>query len=185
MITKKIKIVDEKSLNNFYHKIRFYKSFIFYFVKFETDYNEVQDIISALNIKSRKKRIIYVYDNACQYIDNYWRGINVCGFKNNKCYCNQHNGCCRRCFHQSNNGCLTSNLTCKLYYCVEVRKRYKVLNYNDIHILKIFPYRYKPILIHNYFSSREQILKDLYWSSILLFTIKIIIRNIKIFKHFK
>ena len=28
-------------------------------------------------IEKRKKRIAYIYDSACNYIDNYWKGKNI------------------------------------------------------------------------------------------------------------
>ena len=150
MLKKEIVIKNNKDLNSFYKKLKFYK--YLFFVKFETNNNEIQDIISALNIK--------------------------------KCYCQQYkgckytNGCCRLCIYQSNKGCKTSNLTCKFYYCTEVHKRYKVLNYDDIKILKIFSFRQKTIIRHSYFNSREGILFDLKYSLISIFAIKLIIRNI-------
>ena len=136
-------------------------------------------------IEKRKKRIAYIYDSACNYIDNYWKGKNICGFKNNKCYtqqykgCKYKNGCCRRCIYQSNKGCTTSNLTCKLYYCTEVRKRYKVPTFKDIKILKKLSIRQRIILKHDYFSSREEVLTDLYIGSITIFIIRLLYRYIR------
>ncbi len=182
---KKISINSDKDLKNFYNKVWLYKSFLFVFTKFESDNPEIKNIIEALNIKNRRKRLTYVYDATCLQIDNYWKNINFCGFKNNKCYvqrCNKSpyiNGCCRLCPHQSESGCTTSNSSCKFFYCSQVKKRHKILEYSDIKILKVLSIRYKPMLTHNYFSTREQILSDLYCGSILIFSLRLILRHIK------
>ena len=182
MFKKRIVINSNNDLIKFYKRLKYYK--YLFFLKFESSNKEIQDIIYALNIKNRRMRINFIYDYSCNYIDNYWNGKNYCGFKNNKCYCQQYkgckyiNGCCRLCIYQSIKGCKTSNLTCKFYYCTEVHKRYKVLNYDDIKILKIFSFRQKTIIRHSYFNSREGILFDLKYSLISIFAIKLIIRNI-------
>ena len=184
MFKKEIIINNDDDLKKFYKRIKIYKSVFYIKTKFTTKNNKIKSIIEALNIKSRNKRITYVYDNACKYIDNYWKNKNICGFKNNKCYtqqkldCKYQNGCCRRCLYQSDKGCTTSNLTCKLFYCTEVTKKYKVPTMNDIKILKVLSLRQRTILKHDYFSSREEVLMDLYINSITIFTIRIILRYI-------
>ena len=189
MFKKRIVINSNNDLIKFYKRLKYYK--YLFFLKFESSNKEIQDIIYALNIKNRRMRINFIYDYSCNYIDNYWNGKNYCGFKNNKCYCQQYkgckytNGCCRLCIYQSIKGCKTSNLTCKFYYCTEVHKRYKVLNYDDIKILKMFSFRQKIIIRHSYFNSREQILFDLKYSLISIFAIKLIIRNIIRMKSIK
>lgn len=182
MIKKKIVINNDKDLKKFYKRIKYYR--YLKFIEFISDNEEIKPIIDALNIHRRHQRITYIYDYACSYIDNYWKDINYCGFKNNKCFtqqykdCKYQNGCCRLCMYQSNRSCLTSNLTCKFYYCTEVCKRYKVLTYNDIKLLKMFSFRQKVIIKHSYFCSREQILFDLKYSFITVFTLKLILRQI-------
>ena len=78
------KVINDKSaLDKFYRKLFFYKSFILKKTKFtvETNYEEVKSIIKALNIKKRKPRITYIYDEACKQIDNHYKNKNICGFK--------------------------------------------------------------------------------------------------------
>ena len=182
MIKKKIVINNEKDLKKFYKFIKIYR--YLKFLEFDSDNKEIKPIINALNIKRRNKRITYIYDYACSFIDAYWDNINYCGFKNNKCYtqqykgCKYQNGCCRLCMYQSSKGCTTSNLTCKFYYCTEVCKHYKVLKYDDIKILKLFSLRQKVIIKHSYFCSREQILFDLKYSGIILYALKMFWRQI-------
>ena len=162
-----------------------YKSIFFKFTKFETNSNDEQDIIiiNALNIKNRKKRITYIYDSTCEYIDNYYKNKNICGFKNCQCYIqrntNLKDGCCRNCLYKSDIGCTTTNLACKLFNCSEVYKRRKVIKYNDLKTLKILSLRQRFIVKSDYFSTREDVLKDLYSYSIIYSTIRIIIRLTK------
>lgn len=48
--------------------------------------DEVAFIKEAREIKNRKERIAFIYDKACEILDSQFKGINVCGFLNNKCY---------------------------------------------------------------------------------------------------
>lgn len=182
---KKMIINNKSDENKFIKKINLYKSKLYYFTKFElvNNYdknNDLDNIIKALNIKKKKERITFVYDNAVSKIDNHCKGKNMCGFKNGKCYTqinnNYINGCCRKCIFQSPNGCTTKNLTCKLYNCSEVRSRNKVIEFNDLIILNTLTKRQQIIIKHDYFSSREEVLKDLYIGILTIFTIRIIIR---------
>ena len=185
-MNKLIKINNQTALDKFYRKLFFYKSFIFkktYFTV-ETNFEEVKPIINALNIKKRKPRIIYIYDEACNQIDKHYQNKNICGFKNNKCYVQQKlqngtiNGCCRMCLYQSTKGCTTKNLTCKLFTCSEVEKRCKVIKFDDLKILNLLSFRNRMILKSDYFSKREDVIKDLYYGSILIWSVRIVIRLI-------
>ena len=157
-----------------------YKSIFFKFINFTTDDEELKPIVQGLNIKNRHKRITYVYDKSCEIIDT-TNCPNACSFKGNKCLVQQLldngkcNGCCRICHYQSSKGCTTKNLTCKLFNCSEVRKKYKLVTYDDLTILKLLSYRQRVILRHDYFSSREEVLYDLYsYSLIYSITCKVI-----------
>ena len=185
-MNKLVKINNQTALDKFYRKLFFYKSFIFKKTKFtvETNFEEVKPIIKALNIKKRKPRITYIYDEACKQIDNHYKNKNICGFKDNKCYVQQKlqngtiNGCCRMCMYQSAKGCTTKNLTCKLFTCSEVEKRCKVIKFNDLKIINLLSFRNRMILKSDYFSKREDVIKDLYYGSFFLWTIRIVIRMI-------
>ena len=176
---RKVSINNRKGLKKVYKKI-FYSSTIF-----KSNNKELKDIVTALNIKKRKERITFIYDSCCKKIDDFSKNKNMCGFKTNKCYtqqykgCKYNNGCCRRCIYQSPKGCTTSNLTCKLFNCSEVRKRFKVIEYNDLDLLKLLTFRQRTILKHDYFSSREEVLKDLYIGSITIFTFRLLYRYIR------
>ncbi len=177
-------VIKEKQ--SFYKKLFFYKSYFFRFNQFTSNLEdqELQDIITALNIKNRKKRIDFIYDKACDLIDANTCS-NCCGFYENQCYVqrkinnNKYNGCCRMCYFQSENGCPTKNLACKLFQCSEVRKRHKVIEAKDIKILKLLSLRQRFLVKSDYFSTREEVLKDLYSFSFSYATIKMTCRLIK------
>jgi len=166
-----------------------YKSIFFRFCKFETDSKDPQDIIivNALNIKNRKKRITYIYDATCDYIDNFYGRENICGFKNCQCYMQQKkmkdtiDGCCRKCVYVTDKGCPSRNLSCKLFNCSEVYSRRKVITYKDLKVLKLFSLRQRIIIKSDYFTLREDALKDLYSYSLTYTTIRVIIRLINNF----
>ena len=131
-------------------------------------------------MKKRKKRIQCIYNIACGEVDSKFKNIkNMCGFKNNKCWSQQNNndnkinGCCRWCRYQSCNGCLTKNLTCKLFFCEEVRKRYEIIKFEDIKVLKCLSIRQRLILKHDYFSSEKEVINDLYYGSLIIWGIRI------------
>ena len=132
------------------------------------------NIEKAKNIKNRYKKLEYIYDNSCKKIDSLHEGENICGFKCNQCRVQQLskskeiNGCCRTCRLQSKNGCTSSNITCKLFYCDEVKKKYKVYNFEDLELLKLLSKRQKFMLKYELFASREEILLDLFFGSIVL-----------------
>lgn len=132
------------------------------------------DIEEAKKIKSRYKQLEYIYDNSCKKIDDLHKGENICDFKCNQCRIQQLsnskeiNGCCRTCRLQSKNGCISSNLTCKLFYCDEVKKKYTVYTFDDLELLKLLSRRQKFMLKYELFASREEVLLDLFFGSVLL-----------------
>ena len=138
------------------------------------DINKINHIEKAKSIKGRYNRLAYIYDTSCSIIDDLHKGENICGFKCNKCIVQQKsksdetNGCCRTCRYQSSKGCKTSNLTCKFFYCDEVKSKYKVYSFDDIELLKLLSRRQRFILKYDLFSSREEVLLDLYFGSLIL-----------------
>ena len=162
-----------------------YRSFLFRIVKFKTNEKELKNIVQALNIKKRKQRIEYVYDEAIKYINEYYSD-DLCQFENDQCIAqrkyksNKINGCCRICIYQNNKGCKVNNLSCKLFYCTTALKNIKQLSIKDIDILKCLNKRQRFILKSDFFSKREDVIKDLYYG-ILIATIRISYRIIKQF----
>lgn len=179
-----LNVVNQKQKRLFYILLPIYKHIYRHLNSFHINASdeEINEIIKAISIKKRKERIEFVYDGACEILDNQFNGCNICGFNNYKCLaqqsgnCNFFNGCCRRCVYQSTNGCKTSNLTCKLFYCCEVTNKYKVLQIKDLKILKVLSFRQKIILKHDYFTSREDVIRDLQIGSPTIFIIRTLYR---------
>jgi len=188
MKRKVIVINNRKDFNNLVRKIKFYKTFLYFRTLFILENNikeqNVEIIINALNIKKRKKRIDYIYDQSCKIIDDKFKCINICGFKNKQCYVQRKldngkiNGCCRKCLYQTDGGCSTNNLACKLFNCSEVKSRFKVLEYKDLVFLKVLSLKNRFIVKSDFFSMREDVLKDLYSYSFLYSTLRIVYRLI-------
>ncbi len=189
MKRKTIVIESKEDYTKFIKRIILYKSILYINTEFQVKgcqvNDKIQQIIKGLNIKNRYKRITYVYDTACSIIDSNTKGLNVCGFKNNKCYIQQKqnngrcNGCCRLCKYQNSNGCSTKNLACKLFNCSEVKKRYKTVEYKDLDILKLLSLKNRLIVKSDYFSTREEVLKDLYAYTLTYSILRIFFRSIR------
>lgn len=139
---------------------------MFRFTKFDTNNKDLTKIVKALNLKG-KKRIIYVYDEAIKEINKYY-SKDLCQFKDNQCIVQrtngkgQVNGCCCLCSLKTEKGCPTVNLSCKLLYCKTALGNIKALKLNDIKILKVLSLRQRLILKGEFFSSKEEIINDLY-----------------------
>ena len=90
MKSKIITINNYNDYNKFLKRINIYKSILYYNTLFEVKNNinerNIDYITNALNMKNRKKRIEYVYDQSCKLIDWKNKGINICGFENGKCW---------------------------------------------------------------------------------------------------
>ncbi len=189
MKSKIITINNYNDYNKFLKRINIYKGILYYNTLFEVKNNinerNIDYITNALNMKNRKKRIEYVYDQSCKLIDWKNKGINICGFENGKCWVQRKikngkcNGCCRKCIYQTSNGCSTKNLSCKLFNCTEVRSRYNVIRYNDLILLKLLSKKNQIIIKSDYFSKREDVLKDLYSYSFIYSTFRIVYRLIR------
>lgn len=177
----------------FYKKLRKYRSFWYRNKIFKTniDDEEVKEIVEALNIKKRKERLAFIYDNCCKKVDKFNKDKNVCGFNNGVCRyhqelgCNYKNGCCKLCIYQGPTGCRTSNLSCKLFYCKTVTDKFEVMKYSDLKLLKLLTLRQRLIVLFEFFSTREQILFDAYIGSVFFYAIRISYRLIYNFSKIK
>lgn len=187
VMEKVLKINNQKDLNKFYNRLFLYRSFLYNFVTFklEKDKYDINDLILALNIKNRRKRLEFIYDTACQEIDDYFANKNVCDFKNNQCRLQRKlksdkiNGCCRKCRFECGGPCPTKNLACKLFYCSEVKSRYKIIKIEDLKVIKVLFWRQKILIKSDYFSSREEVIRDLYLNSYIIGVIRIGYRFVK------
>ena len=180
MRSKKIIVKNKKDYKRFIKNIKIYKTILYhniYFYLEDNDNEELNNIITALNIKDRYNRIVFVYNKACEYIDNNLNYNDICDFKCNKCiyqreHNNNSNGCCRTCKYLKNGKCSTKNLACKLFYCPSIRKNNKILRIKDINILKLFSLKNKILLKTEFFRSYEDVLNDLKSRSLLKFILK-------------
>ncbi len=184
---KRIKISTEAEKTHFLSMLPLYKSSLckFTYFKIDTDDLDLKEIEEALNIKNKKKRITYIYDTTCKKIERFYKNNkNMCGFICGQCYTQRENstdktnGCCGFCLYQSDKGCTTTNLACKLFNCENVRKRYKLLEFSDIKLLKVLTKNQQTILKYNYFSLREDVIKDASLG-LIIGTIKMYYRLIK------
>ena len=143
-----------------------YRSFLFKKVKFETKDKNLKTIVNALNVKKRKDRIEYIYDEAIKYINEYYSD-DLCKFENNQCIVQRNtgvdriNGCCRTCKLLGDKGCISVNLACKLIYCKTALGNLKELKIRNIPILKCLSISQRIILKGAFFNTREEVLKEL------------------------
>ncbi len=158
-----------KDKDKFYNRLFIYKYLKFLNFKSDIDDPELQSIIKGLNIKSRYRRIRYVIDEACSYIDNYYKDCNLCHFKNNKCICHRKthkdyiNGCCRKCMYQSNKGCTIKNVACKLFNCSYVDfNGKKKLTVKDVKVLKLLNFYQRYVISTDFFVNEKSVARDLY-----------------------
>ena len=183
---KIIGIKNEKELNKFYRLLFIYRSFLYKFTTLELKkgkyYNELDPIVKALNIKRKNKRTTYIYDYACSVIDEFQDTNNVCDFKDGKCLLHRlkdidcNSGCCGNCIQKTTTKCSTKNLSCKFFYCSLIKKKYKVITFDDLKILKCLTYRQQLILKMDLFTKRKDVLMDLYIGSIIIASIRIVYR---------
>lgn len=186
MIRIERQIYEPDKKDKFIKNLSLYRSLPFRFIDFDikTDDEELNDIVTALNIKNTRKRITFVYDKTCEIVEKFYKGKNICGFKNGQCRvqrnnCNDKiNGCCRICKYQSDKGCTTANVACKFFNCDEVRKDNEVLEFDDVAILKVLNKRQRTLLKSDYFSKRENVIDDVSLG-LFLGTAKMYMRLIK------
>lgn len=160
-----------------------YKTIFFKYVKFETNDKNLKIIVETLNIKNRKNRIEYIYNEAINEINKYY-WMDLCQFKDDKCVVQRNNnsktkdGCCRTCPHLGKKGCTSTNLPCKLLYCKTALQNLKLLKIKNIKILKCLSITQRLILKTDYYSTKEEIINDLYYG-ILLYGFRSLNREIK------
>ncbi len=184
-----MRTIEINDKEQFYKLLWWYKKpwYRWTFFKSDIDDQELQDIIEALNIKNRFKRVEFIYDTACKRLDEFYKNDNICEFCNNQCLVQQKhdlkysNGCCRLCKLQSDKGCTTSNLSCKLFYCDRIRDLKKTLYLKDMRILELYSLRQRIMCTHNYFATRKQFLLDLKLGLFMFFGYHLLYRIVRNF----
>lgn len=138
--------------------------------------------VNAVFFNTRFKRYNYIYDEVCNYLDNYFYGKNLCDFQNNKCgekrNTNTVTGCCH---HFKNKAlgpfskmvlceylnketytCDAKCLSCKLFTCDYLRSKGIQFKIKDILLLDTFfnPLQ-KYFIKYMVFTPKEKILRRL------------------------
>ena len=143
-----------------------YRNLKFKSIEFYTNNKEYKEIVKILNIKDRRNRLEYIYDEAVKYINKYY-SEDLCKFENGQCIVQRknngqdYNGCCKRCPLVTDKGCPSVNLPCKLIYCKTALKNIKKLKFSDILILKCLTLGQQMVLRSSFFHTREEILRNL------------------------
>ncbi len=181
-----VTINSHKDYQKFIKRLFFYK--YYKFTKFELkgkyQNEELKNIIKALNIKKRRPRLEYIYDEIVKEIDKYY-SKDLGDFKNDQCFYqrrrtdNAKYWCCYNChLVKPGTGCPTTNISCKLVYCKPIQKKVKMLKLKEIPISKMLSVFQRFILIFSCYSTKEQIINDLYYG-IILWYLRCIKKGIK------
>lgn len=167
---KKKIIIKTNDLNEMYKLYKKYKGVRYKNTEFtyEGKNEDIKEIVNVLNKKTRMQRLAYIFDKSCEQVDKKFEGKNICGFNCNQCAVQikdnskEINGCCRLCRLQGDNGCKSKNLVCKLFFCDEVKRNYEVIELKDLKLVKLLTRRQRLMLKFDLFSSREEVIMDLY-----------------------
>ena len=175
---KKIEIRNEEEYQQFLKALPLYRSVFGRAVHFEIGSavhpERVRDIETALNIKSRKRRIEYIYDRGCDIVDrfNEENGA-VCRFSGGRCEDPKHqrypNGCCCHCYLQTSHGCPTKNLSCKFFFCDHMAKKYRYLSVGDVDLFRLLTPGQRAIVRENVYVTKQTYLRLLWLGSYLLY----------------
>jgi len=138
--------------------------------------NELDHLIS-IYLLDEEKRINYIYDYMCDYLDQEFVRFNLCDFKDNKCVsrrdleCNGCKnlvtyGCCytkgRVCPNLINYRCTIKNLPCKFFTCRYLEKRGIKYRPWDYLMIRLFlSYRQMIILDQSLYTPKDVIMDKL------------------------
>ena len=138
--------------------------------------------INAFLIFDKKKKFNFLYDTVCDYLDSEFVKNNYCDFKDNICIAKRNHlskrkemGCCYRftgfmgsgkmvlCDKLGDKGCLDKCITCKLFTCKYLKKKFKI---KEICLLDYFFNPIQKFIIKiSYFKTKDKIMKKLlFWS---------------------
>ena len=186
-MNKAIVINNQKEYKQFLKKLFFYKYYHFTHFKIKNNIksSNLTIITNYLNIKNRKDKKKYLYDETIKYLNNYYKE-DLCKFKNDQCFVQRNRndnskfGCCFDCkLVESGKGCPTSNVSCKLLYCRPALENIKELKIKNIDFLKCFSIFQRFILKFDFYSTREQMINDLNYGLIYWF-IRSIFKGIRL-----
>ena len=137
--------------------------------------------VNAVFYNTRYERYNYLYDTACDYLDSFFYGKNLCDFKNNQCGEKRNTssltGCCHHfknkylgpltklvpCEHlKEDHTCGAKCIGCKLFTCDYLRKKGVQFKIKDILLLDAFFDPLQKYFIKTMvFTPKEKIIKRL------------------------
>jgi len=155
-----------------------------YILNYDENSKEQNDFVLGINAilyNTRYERYNYIYDTACNYLDSFFYGKNLCDFKNNKCGEKSNTsstiGCCHHfkikflgpltklvpCEHlKEDYTCGAKCLGCKLFTCDYLQKKGIKFKIKDILLLDTFFNPLQKIAIKcMVFTPKEKIIKRL------------------------
>ena len=135
---------------------------------------KMKKLEKLLEISNRKELYSSLYDELCDYLDDYFYNKNICEFKCNICGKRRlknnpnENGCCysltkkKLCKYLVSGRCSIRCLACKLYICSYLRSKGYNFNLDNIYLSKYTLNRVqKYYLTHKFFLPKEKILKSI------------------------
>lgn len=147
--------------------------------------NELEPVITALNINDIEGQYRFIYDYVCSYLDHEFSEKDICNFRNNKCVSRRNfktnpknyplvYGCCftkgRVCPNLINYNCSIKCLSCKLFTCRYLTKKHIKYKINDILLLKLFfNLRQKEVISNLLFTDEDKFIKILIKKRSLIF----------------
>ena len=160
------------------------KKLLGYVIDYDENDKEQKFFIQSVNAvfyNTRYERYNYIYDTACDYLDSFFYGKNLCDFKNNQCGEKRNTssliGCCHHfknkylgpltklvpCEHlKEDHTCGAKCIGCKLFTCDYLRKKGVQFKIKDILLLDAFFDPLQKYFIKTMvFTPKEKIIKRL------------------------
>lgn len=144
------------------------------------NFDELKVTNALSELKTEKDKIEYLYDKACEYLDNECRRLNYCDFKDDVCIAKRNPcrgeevkmGCCyhvkifsfkkhKRCEFLQDRKCTAQCFACKLFTCDAVKEKYKIKDI--LYIDCYFNLAQKLILRCSVLTPKEKIISRLLW----------------------
>lgn len=170
-------IINNDNYNKYLKRIKYYKhskkDFKFNYSKDFKYKEEFEKILKALNIKNKKERYSYIYDEVCDYLDNLFIKENMCEFHNDKCIANREKkfektcGCCVNnkgefCKYFEKDHCTIKCSGCKFFVCPTLKKKKGPIKIKDIPLAYYF-FNKRQVIVLRYtlFTPKEEIVNKL------------------------
>ena len=173
-------VISKSKLNFGIHKdSKILLGYIKNYDKNNKNHNDLIQSINAIFYNTRLERYNYIYDTACDYLDSFFYGKNLCDFKNNKCGEKRNTssvtGCCHHfkykwlgpitklvlCeYLKEDYTCGAKCIACKLFTCDYLRKKGIKFRIKDILLLDVFfnPLQ-KYFIKYQVFTPKEKVIK--------------------------